>query len=198
MSDILTRLARARPVLRPAARATDDSGTSAVEFALIAPLFCLILVGVIEIGGILYAKFTLDGSVSAAANYAMLNASNVSSTSGPSLATRLAEIVASGHAANWANANIVVNNGPAVTLSGGAITSGGIAANADYCYCPIRNSSGLTWGSAMICGNACSGGGIAGKFVSISATRAYSPVFSNFALVGSNETIGAAATVEAQ
>ena len=41
------------------------------------------------------------------------------------------------------------------------------------------------------------GGGIAGKFVTIVATRAYNPIFSSYGLIANN-TITASATVETQ
>lgn len=176
---------------------TDESGTSAVEFALLAPVFCLILVGAIDFGGVLFTKFNLDGSASAAANYAVLNAANVNSSAGPSLAVNLANVVASGHAANWANATIVVNNGPTATLSNGTITAGGTAANADNSYCPTRSGNTISWGSSMTAGAACAGGGMAGRFVVITATRAYSPIFSSYNIV-SNQTITAMTIAETQ
>ena len=175
----------------------DESGASAVEFALLAPVFGLILVAAIDFGGVLFTKFNLDGSASAAANFALLNAGNVNSTGGPSLAANLANLVASGHASNWANATIVVNNGPTSPLSNGTVTASGAASNADNSYCPTRSGSTISWGGAMTAGTACAGGGIAGRFVVITATRAYSPIFSSYNIV-SNQTITATTIVETQ
>jgi Flp pilus assembly protein TadG len=154
-----------------------EAGASAVEFALVGPIFMLLLVGIVEFGMAMYNKFALNGAVSAAANYTILNATLVGSTSGATLAQNAALIVANGHAANWANATITINNGPVATLSGGVITTGGIAANANNCYCPTGSGSSLAWGSAMTCGTACAGGGIAGKFVSIVATSQFTSLF---------------------
>ncbi len=157
--------------------------TSAVEFAMIAPIFCLIFVGTIDFGGALYVKFNLTGTVSAAANYAMINSANVNSSSGTSLATNLANLAASNHASNWANATIIVNNGPTATITGGTLSSSGTAANANSCYCPTVAGTTITWGSAITCGNVCSGGGIAGKFVSITASKTYTPIFPVYGFV---------------
>jgi Flp pilus assembly protein TadG len=154
-----------------------DAGASAVEFALVGPIYMLLLVGIIEFSMAMYSKFSLNGAVSAAANYAILNASQVGSTSGSTLAQNLAQIVASGHASNWANATVTVNNGPVATLNSGVVTTSGTAANANSCYCPTRSGSLVSWGSAVTCGNACTGGGIAGKFISIVATSQYASVF---------------------
>ena len=175
----------------------DQRGASAVEFALIAPVFCLLLVGAIDLGGMLWTKLNLDGAVTSAANYTVNNASSVGSTGGAGLATDLASLVASGHAANWANAVIVVNNGPTATLTAGTVTTSGTASNANNSYCPTKSGSTVTWGAAMTSGATCPGGGRAGRFVTILATRTYKPVFASYGFVG-NGVIAASAVVQAQ
>jgi Flp pilus assembly pilin Flp len=71
----------------------DRRGVAAIEFALMTPVFCLLLAGVVDLGGALYTKFKLDSAVTAGANFAQINAANVSSTGGPALATNIATIV---------------------------------------------------------------------------------------------------------
>ena len=154
-----------------------EGGASAVEFALVAPIYMLLFVAVVDLSMAMYSKFSLNGSVSAAANYTILNASQVGSTSGATLAQNLALIVADAHASNWANATITVNDGPVATLSGGVVTTSGTASSANSCYCPTGSGSNITWGSAMTCGATCTGGGVAGKFVSIVATNQYTSLF---------------------
>lgn len=175
----------------------DRSGAAAAEFAMVAPVFALIFAGMIDVGFVLYTKFGLNGSVSAAANYALINSSNVSSTGGTTLASNLASIVASGHASNWANASVVVNNGPSASISGGTVTTGGTAANADSCYCPTGTSGTISWGSATTCGATCSNGSVAGKFIVVTANRAFSPMFASYGIV-SNGTISASTVVQTQ
>lgn len=174
-------------------------GMSAVEFALMAPVFCLIFAGVGDFGGALYAKFGVEGAVSAAANYTLLNAASVNSTSGTNLANNLALILASAHSTNWATGSIVVNNGPAATVnSSGTVTPGGTAANADKYYCPTGSGAGMTWGTGAVTqSTACTGGTSPGKFVTIVATKTYSPIFSSYGLIKSG-TISASAVVETQ
>ncbi len=173
-------------------------GASAVEFALILPVLGLILAGVADFGGALYAKFGLDGAVAAAANYALINASNVNSTSGAGLAANLATILASARAADWATGTVVVNNGPSATVdSAGRVASGGTLSNADLYYCPTGSGASVAWGASVAEGASCAGGGTAGKFVSIVAHRTYNPIFSSYGLV-KNGTITAAAVVETQ
>ena len=177
----------------------DRSGVAAVEFALISPTVILILVGLIDLGGLLYTRFQLNASLSAAANYAMVNGSNVSSTNGPSLASTLAGLISSGQSSNWADSSVTVNNGPTASSSGGTVGSGGTGSNADSCYCPTgAASSSVTWGSSQTCGTTCGGGGYAGKFVLLSASRAYSPIFTGYGMLSQSGTMTVSSLVQVQ
>jgi Flp pilus assembly protein TadG len=156
--------------------AHDARGVAAVELALVAPIFMLIMATTVDFGAALYNRFNLNGAVSAAANYAMANNAQATSSAGPALATTLAAIVASGHAANWADAAIVINNGPSVSIVRGASSAGGTAANADAAWCPTMNGGAIAWGAATTLGAACADGTTAGKFVTISASIPYRPM----------------------
>ena len=167
-----------------------------MEFALLMPVFGLIFAGIADFGGVLLTRFRLDAAVSAGANYAMVNAASVSSASGATLGTSISTVVANNAGSTWADDAIVVNNGPTQNMTGGTSTSGGTASNADSCYCPTISPS-FAWGAAVTCGSACGGGGIAGKFVTITATRTYAPMFSGYGLV-SNNTISVTTAVQTQ
>lgn len=174
----------------------DRRGSAAVEFSLLLPVFALLLVGTIDFGGVVFTKFQLNSAVTAGANYALVNATSVSSSSGTSLASSIAGMMGIGGTST--TATIVVNNGPTATRSSGATSTGGTASNADSCYCPTVSGTTVTWGSAQTCGASCaSGGGIAGKFVSIVAQQTYTPSFSNYSIV-SNNTITSRVVVQAQ
>lgn len=175
----------------------DRSGAAALEFALCAPVLCLIMAGAVDLGLVLYAKFKLDAAVSAASNYAMLNSANVNSTSGANLANTLGTIVSTSQGGVSPDAAIVVNAGPSDTVSGGVSTAGGTASKADSCYCPTGSASQMTWGSALTCGTSCPSGGYAGKFVTIVASRSYKPIFSSYGIV-QNGTISVGATAQVQ
>jgi Flp pilus assembly protein TadG len=175
----------------------DRRGVAAIEFALMTPVFCLLLAGVVDLGGALYTKFKLDSAVTAGANFAQINAANVSSTGGPALATNIATIVETSEGAGWADDSVVVNNGPTASVTGGTAASGGTASNADVCYCPTGTAASFTWGSSTTCGAACPSGGYAGKFVIITATRAYTPIFSSYGVV-QNDAITTSSAVQVQ
>jgi Flp pilus assembly protein TadG len=173
------------------------AGTAAVEFALFMPLFGLLVAGVVDLGGALWIKFKLDSAVTAGANYAQLNASNVGSTNGQALANSIATIVESSEGSSWANDTVTVNNGPATTVSSGSSTTSGTASNADACYCPTGTATSVTWGGSSTCASSCTGGGYAGKFVVITATQTYTPIFSSYGIV-QNDTITASSMVQLQ
>jgi len=181
------------------ALASDNRGIAAVEFALVTPIFCLLLAGILDLGGALYTKFKLDSAVTAGANFAQINASNASSTNGQTLANNIATIVETSQGAGWADDGVVVNNGPTATVSAGAATPSGTATNADVCYCPTRTAGAFTWGGSVTCGAACPGTntGYAGKFVTITASHPYAPIFSSYGIV-QNNTISVSAAVQVQ
>ena len=158
-------------------------GASAVEFAFLAPVFALIFGVTMDLGGVLFVNFTLNNALSSATNYTLLNAASVNSTSGATLASSAGSIIANSRSTGWANAVVVVNNGPTATVTNGVVAASGTASSADSCYCPTVSGSTVTWGAAATCSSACAGGGLAGKFVSFTATRAYQPIFSTYGIV---------------
>jgi Flp pilus assembly protein TadG len=56
-------------------------GNAAVEFALLAPVFLLMFLGIIEFGRLLWTQSSLQHAVEAAARYAAINYPTCSSTS---------------------------------------------------------------------------------------------------------------------
>lgn len=176
-----------------------SSGIAAVEFAFIVPIFLILLMGAIDIGQMLLAYYRLDQAVAAGAQYAVLNAANVNSTSGPTLASNIATIVSNANGSSSANDTVVVNNGPSVTITNGSPQSGGTASNADNCYCPTGSPPTWTWGSAQTCSANCNGGinGIAGKYVTVTASVAYTPILNIYTFLN-NSTLTQSAAVQTQ
>lgn len=173
----------------------DDEGTSVVEFALIAPVLVLLLLGTVDIGTAIYDRFALNAAVSAAEQYAILSASAVSSSSEAQLAQSLGTIVAG---ADSIDAVINVNDGSTYTVTGGVPTAGGSASSANSYYCPVPASGGgVTWGSSQAQGTSCSGGGIAGKFVTIAASKQFTSIFGANSLIPS-QTFTTTTVVQAQ
>ncbi len=177
-------------------RASGNRGTSAVEFALLGPVLCLLLAGMADFGGAVYVKLSLDGCVSAASNYALTTASAINPSSGPTVASHLAQVLASSQSTNWADSTVLLNNGPSASVTGGVAASGGEAMAVTNCYCPTP-SNGLAWGNPVPCGSSCPNGSVAGKFVTLSASRTYSAIFSSYGIV-QNGVITASSVVQLQ
>ena len=179
---------RRRTFLRRRGFRRDERGVAAVEFALIVPFFALIIAATVDFGIELYVREQLDDSVSAAANYALVNAAQVNSSDGASLASSLASLVANTHGSNWASSTITVNAGPTASSSGAA---SGAASAADSCYCPTGSASSVTWGGSQTCGATCPSGSVAGKYVLVTASANYSPLFPGFGLASKGQLTSA-------
>ena len=165
----------------------ERKGVASVEFALYSIVFLILLAGTVDIGNLIFSEFQLDATVAAGAQYAVVNANNVNSTSGATLASSISAVVNNGHVSGdgWSN-TVVVNNGPTTATSAGSPTSSGTASNADNCYCPTGSPGSWTWGSTVTCGAGCSGSGTAGKFVSITASRTYARFFPSWSFFSGN------------
>jgi Flp pilus assembly protein TadG len=174
------------------------SAVAALEFALIAPTFIMAFAGVVDVGTALLVRMRLEATIAAGENYALLaaNISKIGTSNEATLASNIATIV-TGSTGATADATVVVNNGKNVTVVAGTATPGGTASTPSQCYCPTGAPSGWTWGSAVTCGSACTGGGTAGKFVAITASFNYTPFFASYGFV-SNGAITAGALVQAQ
>jgi Flp pilus assembly protein TadG len=173
------------------------NGSAAVEFAIIAPILLVIIVGVADIGQLLFTRFRLDAAASAGAGYALVQAAKVTAAEGPALATQVAALARSDAGSNVATVTVTINNGPVATASGsGAVTASGTASGADQCYCP--QASPFAWGAAVACNSACAGtSAVAGKFVRVSISRTFTPLFTDFGLTQGG-AIQVAAVVQTQ
>ena len=165
-------------------RALDRRGSAAIELALIAPVLALLFIGLADFGVMILKRMQLNDTLAGAANYALLNQAAVTSGGGGALATTIVTLIGGGTGTSaFADAKVVVNNGPVRLLTGGVVSAPtSTDANADLCYCPTLAPS-LTWGASVTCGNACASGLRAGKFVQITASRAHSPIFASYGLV---------------
>lgn len=156
-----------------------DDGVAAVEFALLATVFLIFLAGVVDVGSFIYTTAQLDAAVNAGAQYAENNAALVASNAA-SLSSDIAGVVDNTNGTGWATSTVNVNN----------------SNDATGCYCPIGSPGSWSWGSSVTCQSACGGGGVAGQFVTITATRNFTSLFPSFGFTPS--TISRSAIVETQ
>jgi Flp pilus assembly protein TadG len=177
----------------------DRRGSSFIEFGLLAPIYLLVIGAVIDIGRVINIEFNLSSGVSAAANFALNNAANATSTNGQTLATNLANIVASSHSTGWANATVVVNDGPSTSITnGGSPVTSGTAANANNFYCPTGSIKvGITWGSAQSGqGVTCTNNSLSGKFVVLTATKSFTALILPPSIIANSFTVSAVVQVQ--
>lgn len=64
---------------KPASISKCRRGATAVEFALVAPIFLLIILGVFEVGRLFWIKSSMQYAVEESARYVMLNTSTTTS-----------------------------------------------------------------------------------------------------------------------
>lgn len=170
-------------------------GAAALEFVLMANVLLLTLAAVGDLGLVLYRRVQLGKSLSAASSYAIGQSARANSTAGSALAGDIAEVAFSTAGSNvLSTADVIVNNGPAVSKTGASKVPSGTAANADSCYCP----SGTSLGAAVSCDGSCAGSSARpGKFVEITVSRNHSPIFSDYGIV-SNNAISLTSVVQVQ
>lgn len=162
---------------RPRHFVSDRRAASLVEFALVTPIFLAVLGASIDLGLAVRTKFILSSTLTTASNYALNNAAKAESTDGSTLAQNLATLIASANGTNWANASVTVNNGPTASVNGGSLTTGGTASSANNYYCPTGSGASISWGTGTTTSGTCSATGtVGGKFIVLTASRAYSPM----------------------
>jgi hypothetical protein len=161
----------------------NSAGIAAVEFAMLAPIMITLFIGVIDGARAMLAEMQLSAAVSAGAQYVVNSTTSITQTGGSTdLATSIANIVGNVNGTGWASGTVVVNNGFSSTFSGGTPTTSGSASTS--CYCPTGSPGSWTWSAAANCAASCSPG-IAGMFVTIAASRAFTPMFSSFGFLPS-------------
>lgn len=173
----------------------DRRGASAIEFAIMGTVYCIVLAGVVNVSGAVYIRFQIETAVASAQSYALQQAANVNSTSAAALGASLARLAHHAAGTIQPESDIDVNDGaedqdPETTsgtgpwsstdddgdASGDVVTASGTASQADSCYCPTVAGNAVTWGTAKTCGSTCSSGGLAGKYVFIKAVATYTPL----------------------
>ena len=171
-----------------------------MELALISPMLMILLAGIIDFGRAYREEIELSSAVAAAAQYALLNAANINSTSAAALAATLSGIVANANGAAWAGATVTVNDGASSAVAGGSDDRRAARR-------PTRTAAGVRpaypgAGSGvrpLTCGTACAGGRtLAGKFVTIAGTRSFTAIFTrSYGLIG-DITLHQSTIVQAQ
>jgi len=144
--------------MRTLANKRRKAGVMAVEFALAAPVFTLLLVVVADLSMAYHRLMQLSSTLAAGAQYAFAQGQT---ESGSTLTTDVSAFVSAVTPITLASVTVKYNN----------------SLSATSCYCV--NGSPPTYSSAMTCGATCTdgSGSTAGKFVSIAGSFNYTAVF---------------------
>lgn len=163
----------------------DTSGVSATEFALVAPIFLILLSGIVDIGFTLYSKFRMEGQVSFIANYAMTSeipASNSEAEDFLETLTDMARLSESNNSIQRLHRiHVNLNNAYVGTWENGIFSAQSLSGDVSDCYCPVRAGNTIIWGISADCGLICTDNSAAGKYLWFEAENS-SPIslFSQF------------------
>lgn len=146
----------------------DESGSAGVEMALIAPVLVLLISGILEVGLVIRANFSLIAAVSAAANHTLAIDAHIDDASAGQAAATLATLLSGGDRSG----TVTVNNAAMATLAQGVVTITDLPGDFASCYCPSAASGQIAWGSPTQCGETCDDGSPSGRFVAIAAAAA--------------------------
>lgn len=89
-------------------RLADDSGTSLIEFALIAPVFAFLLIGMIEVGRYTYFSILASHAARAGVQYAAQSAESAADANSNGPSTRSAALADAQNLSNWTVRSAVV------------------------------------------------------------------------------------------
>ena len=99
--------------IRLGTRLKDDAGSNLVEFSLVAFLFVILLLSVVEMGRMLLVYTTMSNAARAGTRYAIVHGSDLSSgASGPGNTTNVQTVVR-----NFAGAGLLSSSNVVVTVS---------------------------------------------------------------------------------
>src|ERR1700733_3277594 len=114
----------------------DNTGAAALEFANLAPVFAVIMIGIVDFSFAFYSKLQLASAVSTGAQYAYINGQSLTSSTVATFLTNVQNVVKSASALSLPTPTVMYNN---------STTN----ANASNCYC--ISVSPQTW-TATTCG----------------------------------------------
>ena len=174
------------PGLHPAGRLLSDrSGVAAVEFALMSPIFLLLMVGLIDLGFAYHAKLRVNAAISAASYYAFQKGQALSVATAQAYTANVAGVASSllANVSDDLSVSVVINDDPT-----GAKTS--------TTFCVSGYPAVFT--AAGAASTSCGGNLTSGKFVSIRVSGHITPIFLSADLFGGSLAVADAALVRVQ
>lgn len=153
-----------------------DRGVAAIEFAVTLPILLAFLGGVTDFGISYYAQDCLSSVVAAGAGYATLADQSTGSVTA-------------------ANIETAMQGAASQSLPTFTVTVS--ASDPTACYC-ITGTSPASQITAATCGSACLSGGIAGKYVELTASTTYNPILPSYSMLTGTTALSKSAWVPLQ
>lgn len=173
------------PLRRAALLRSDRSGVAAVEFALVAPLFLLLIVGLVDLGIAYHAKLRVNAAISAASYYAFQKGQGLTAATAPAYKTSVEGVASSllDKLSDDLSVEVRINDDPT-----------GAKASTTFCvsgYPPVFKAAGAT-------SSRCGGNTTSGKFVRIDVSGHITPIFLSANLFGGSLSVADSALVRIQ
>ena len=144
----------------PAALRRAEEGVSAIEFAIIAPMVALLVIGVMDIASGLWEQMQVSNAAQAGAFYASLNGWNATTSAVESAVTNAT--------------TLTVTSQLSSSTSSACQTTATTTAFSQTIWCGCPNTS--SGPSSATCGATCSDGSEAGHYVTVCAQAPYSAI----------------------
>lgn len=155
--------------------AASARGVVAVEFAITVPILMFFLGAVTDFGIVYYIKGGLSSVIAAGSAYAMV----VDQKNGGVAETDI---------------QTAMQGAATQSLPGFSITVS--ASDPTQCYCPSGSAPAQM--STASCGSTCSSGGVAGKYVQLTASTTYNAMLPTYSMLAGSTSLSKSAWVPLQ
>lgn len=153
---------------------TREDGVSAIEFAILTPIFILVLIAIVEFGSAILIRIEINSRISSISNYFTISGQRTYPED------LISELLNAHGGAAIQNISLNINNSIFSELGNGGFQYNSTSTPPSNCYCPSGAQDNITWGSPVSCGNTCPSGSRAGRYVLVSMEGRQPLLFGRF------------------
>lgn len=152
----------------------DETGSAAVEFAILSPLFLIILAGIANIGLAINWKIAAENRISAVSNQAIIEKPNLTDENAAiDYFNEIKDFVSNSPIQEYSQDNekfiLNLNNFYEITITAGEATSKALDKPLSDCYCPNKSNGIIIWGNSFNCSETCADGQTAARYLIVTA-----------------------------
>ena len=162
-----------------------DHAVAAVEFAILAPSMIFLLLVILDFSNAYNIILKIISATNAAAQYAFVNAQNVTAGTVSSFLTQVASV---------ATSTAGTSSAPTVTVLFNNVSNN---TNFDNYYC-LSGYNPTSWSSTGTSSGSCGSSVMSGKFVTITTSSASAPLFPSDPIMGTLITLTDLAVVRVE